>query len=408
MKIDWNSRRVRRTITFALLATAFFVVVPSLFKTHSFNAIVNARYISIHSPIEGQVNSFELQPGDSVHKDQKLATVKNIRLNESFIKELEVNRNGLKERILGFDLRIKELTALKEDLEHRNQLTLHYEKIRVDEQLVAARADLEATRQMLAERVVLKNRLEPLAKERVIKLTDYDTVVYQVREYENRILSLEATVRRIEAEKQAVEKGIYLGQGRNDVPYTQQKLDETRIQLSDVESQKLEQQRRIDEITKQIVDEETRLKLNREVVLSSPLNGIVWKKFFVNSSEVVIGSEVAQVVDCSKLFVDAEVDEKSLKNFNLGQPVEYRLYGSNDWKQGTITGKTGSGNTLEDRTLAAQLATKKDSAKITIRINPSDLASSSADFCHIGRKVEVSIDRSASIPVWISRLTSLF
>lgn len=408
MKIDWNSRKVRRIATLSLLSVAFFVVVPSVFKTHSFNAIVNTRYVSIHSPIEGQINNFYLQPGDSVHLNQELAKIKNVRLNESFIKELKVNRNSLIERIRGLDLRLKELNELKEDLDGRNNLTLQYEKIRVDEQLTTAKSELQAVRQMLQEKISLKERLEPLAKERLIKLTDYDTVVFQVREYENRVAALEATVRRIEAERKAIDHGIYLGQGRNDVPYTQQRLDETRVQISTVESEKLEQQRRIDEIEKQIQDEEDRLILNREVVLASPLDGIIWKKFFVDGSEVVIGSEVAQVIDCKKLFIDAEVDEKDLKRFDLGKQVEYRLYGSNEWKNGTLIGKSGSGNTLEDRTLAAQLAIKKDSAKITIKINPNDLQSTPGDFCHIGRKVEISMNRDVSVPVWISRLTSLF
>lgn len=407
-KINFNSRTSRRVTAAIIFLAAVIVIVPSVFRQQSFNAIINTRFIPIHTPIEGVISSFTLKPGDYVENHQLMAVVKNIRLNESFIRELRVERNSLQERVEGFNSHILELETLKTELEQRQSEMLDYERERVSLQLKQAQSELDALRQVLQEKIELEKRLAPLAAERLIKLTDFDSVRFSVTEYRNRVLALESSVQRIQTEQSALNHNVHLGQGRNDVPYTQQRIDEVRVILSDYRARKVEQEKRILEIDRQISDEENRLKLNREVDLRSPLNGIVWKKFFADGSEVVIGSEVAQVIDCSQLFIDAEFNERTLDKIKLGQEIQYRLIGSKTWHDGTLISKSGSGNTLQDRTLAAQLQVEKDSARLIVKINPDDLPNNSGDFCHVGRKVEISLPRVWTQAVWITRITSLF
>jgi multidrug resistance efflux pump len=408
MKINWNSKTSRRTVSVFIVIMVAFVVIPGAVMEQSFNAIINSRIVAIHSPIEGVVVNFDKQPGEAVTQDKTLLTINNRRLNESFIKELRVEQNSLKERVHGFESHIDELEKLMLDLQQRQSEMIKFEVTRVEQQLKEAESEIRATQELLEERKRYLNRIAPLAKQGIVPMVEFDKVTFSIKEYEHRIVGLEATAERVRTEKNALERGIHLGQGRNDVPYTQQRMDEVRMNLSDYRARKIEQIRRIEEIDQQIADEERRLQLNRSVDIKSPLDGILWKKFFTNGSEISIGSELAQVVDCNTMFIDSEYSESKLNYVNLGQEVKYRLYGDKIWHRGIVINKSGSGNQLSDRTLAAQLNLKKDSARLTIKINPTDIHKTSEDFCQIGRRVEVVTPRKIFNFSWINRITGLF
>lgn len=408
MNINWNSKIIRRSTAIVLFLAAAIVFIPGIFKTQSFNAIINSNFIAIYAPIEGRIENFELIPGDPVESNEIFVTINNKRINESFLKELIVEKNSLTERVSAFSRHISELEKLKIELEKRQEKLHSFEKDRVTSQLNQAIAELQAIKYILNERKTTASRLGPLAKDGYVKNSEYENAKFSVLEYENRVIAQENEINRIKVEQSALENYVYLGQGRNDVPYTQQRLDEIIMNISDYQTRKQEQKRRIAEINDQILLEEERLRLNRKVDLSSPIKGVLWKKFYVNGGEVQIGSEIAQFLDCSRLFVDAEINESSLEKIKIGQEIKYRLYGSGKWNTGTLTRKYGNGNNLFDRTLAAQLRVSKDSARVIIEINPDDLSSLRGDLCHVGRKAEIIMSRQWTQSFLLSRLIGIF
>jgi multidrug resistance efflux pump len=402
--INWNSKITRRLFALLILAVAALVIVPALFVEQSFNAIINGRTISLHSPVEGTLNLFNKEVGDPVRKYEAIVAINNIRLNASFRKELEVERNTLQDRVLGFDKHIAELRRIRGDLSTRLSNTKDYENRRIDKQILEQEYELAAQHNVLANYQRLHEIQSRFIKSGSISTIEYENTVTNVAAAKNRIQSLEQRIGALKIEKQALANGVFLGQGRNDVPYNQQKIDELDVQISDYASRKIESQRRIKEITDQIMQEDGRLTLNRTVDITSPVDGIIWKKYHHNLSEVQIGSEVLQIVDCSRLFLEVEVNENSLSKIDLGTQVKYRIRNSDNWLMGKITSKSGSGRILQDNTLAAELLLERTQAKIIVTINPGDLEQDNRNFCHIGRKVEVIIPRDWVSGVWWSRL----
>jgi hypothetical protein len=73
---------------------------------------------------------------------------------------------------------------------------------------------------------------------------------------------------------------------------------------------------------------------------------------------------------------------------------------------GSIEAATGSGNNLQDVTLAAQLHREKKDARIFVKIQASDLDKPQQNLCYLGRQVDVKVHRQWRPSVWLSRLSS--
>lgn len=408
VKFNWNARSIRRILAGLILFVSVIVIVPSLFVDQSFNAIINGRVISIHTPVEGTVSHFNKEVGDPIKARDYVALIKNIRLNSGFRKELEVEMNSLTERVRGMNIHLAEVRSLRNKLKEKLNNTKNFEGSRLEQQILEQQFELAAQKNILSNLELLYRKQEILTKSGSVSTMDFENTKHAILAAKNRILSLESRIAAFNVEKQALAKDVYLGEGRNDVPYTQQKIDELTVVISDLSSRKLEHERRIKEIQSQIFSEDDRLTLNRTAELISPVNGLIWKKLFPDGSEVVIGTEVAQVVDCHRLFLEVEVNENSLPKIELGSTVQYRLRNTDKWLEGKVTGKSGSGRTLTDTSLAAELFLERTQAKLIVGINYADLENDQRNYCHIGRKVEVTLPRAWTTGIWITRFKGIF
>lgn len=408
MIINWNARLIRRSLAAIIVFVAIIVIVPSLFVEQSFNAIINARTISIHTPVEGTVSYFKKEVGDPVKAKEYVALIKNIRLNASFRRELEVEKNSLEDRVRGINQHLAELRGLRNQLNEKLQNTKSFENSRVDKQIQEQEYELAAQRNILAGLELLFAKQTYLTRSGSVSTTEYENTKHAVMASKNRISALESRIGALKIEKQALAKDVFLGEGRNDVPYTQQKIDELTVTISTVSNGKLEHERRIKEIQQQMFSEDDRLTLNRTAELISPVNGLIWKKMFPDGSEVTIGTEIAQVVDCGRLFLEVEVNENSLGKIEMGTEVKYRLRNTEKWLTGKIMGKSGSGRTLTDTSLAAELFLERTQAKIMVQVKPEELDPDPRNYCHIGRKVEVTMPRTWTTGIWITRFWGLF
>ncbi len=396
----------KRAMGLGILLIAAIVLVPALASFQSVNAIVNTHYVTIKSPIEGAMVGFSKMPGQPIEQGEQLVRVINARFKESAVNEMEVNQKTRAERSLGLQQHLKNLQQLQKELQTRVAVHRTHEFLRLKEQLAQAESEKKAQESLIREQQLITQRNALLAKENFISSTQNEATQYALEVAQSRLDIFQARIRLLETEKQAVQRFFYLGAGRNDVPYTQQRLDDLRLKITEVTARLRENEQRSSDIQLQIDKEQDNMTVSREVLLNAPNKGVLWRKFGSNGTEVVIGTDLAHVITCDHLFLDVAVPESWLESFQIGNPAQYRLIGSPKWLTGHIHAATGSGNSLQDTTLVAQLQREKKDARIFVNINASDLEKPQANLCFAGRKVDVKVPREWRPSVWLSRTSS--
>ncbi|MFN5096774.1 MAG: HlyD family secretion protein [Limnohabitans sp.] len=397
---------IKRLLGLGVLLIAFVVIVPAMANFQSVNAIVNTHYVVVKSPIEGTLDGFSIMPGQPIEQGAELVRINNTRFKESAVNEMAVEQKTLAERSLGLQQHLKNLQQLQKELQNRVSVHRNHEFLRLEEQLAQAKAEKKAQESLIREQQLLAQRNALLLKENFISQAQSEAAHYALEVTQSRLDIFQARIRLLETEKQAIQRFVYLGEGRNDVPYTQQRLDDVRLQITEVAARLRENEQRSADIQWQISKERDNMAVSREVLLQSPSKGVLWRKFGSNGTEVLIGTDLAHVITCENLFLDVAVPESSLESFQIGQPVQYRLIGTTQWLTGHIQAVTGSGNNLQDVTLVAQLQREKKDARIFVKIESSDLNKPQENLCFAGRKVDVKVPREWRPSVWLSRVSS--
>lgn len=393
----------RRGIGVLILLTALVAVVPAVFSQQSGNAIVNVPVLSVHSPISGTVYDFNATAGQQVTPETRLGRVLSLRAREGLENELQ----SLQERLKGLQSQHSEWLRLQRMLEQRAKRHAEHELARLDEQFAEVASQVKAQQAQVRQDTETLARQERLAQANFISPLQIDAARNALLVSQSRLEAVHAREKMLRIEGRAVQDRVYLGEGRNDVPYSQQKLEDLLIQQAELQTRLRETQSRVNQIQAQLAQGGDSQQALQEAPIHSPVQGQLWRKFSANGSEVIAGVELAQVIHCRDAFVDVAVSENQLSQLLPGTAVQYRLLGDSTWRQGHVRATSGSGNTGTDLTLAAQLRREHREGRVLVNIQPEDLPQPEAHLCYAGRVVDVKIPRGWNPQAMFSRLTAL-
>lgn len=408
MSLNFNGKLFRRLLGFLILLAIIFVVGPALMNLQSGNAVLNARTIAVSSPIEGVITDIYRPVGSAIQQGQPLLRLSNPRINEGVLNELIVEQQTLVQRFEGLQRQADQLEALKKTLSDRRDTHMQHDSTRLEYQIAEAKAQALAQRNQTEELGLILERNRKLVKENFISIVEYDRSRYAHKVAQQQFEALEARIRSLETELAAIKEGVYLGEGRNDVPYTQQKIEEINIQVIDLLTRRTETRIRIESIDKQIEAEKSLLQKFREATIQSVVSGLVWRQYFSVGSEVAGNTKLAELINCDQLFVEAVIPDSALASLQVGSKVRYRLLGSADWLEGEVFQLMGSGDKSVDMTLAAKQETSKNEGRIFVRVSHDSLPNLYENQCYVGRRVDVTLKRQWNPKVALTRLTNLF
>lgn len=159
-----------------------------------------------------------------------------------------------------------------------------------------------------------------------------------------------------------------------------------------------EHNHRADAIRQQIHAEIERLSKRQAFEISSPINGIIWRRLTKPGSEVVIGTEIAEIASCERAFLDVVVDEEKLSKIKVGQKAKAKFVGGDRYWTATVRSMRGAGAVTEDRLLAAKPQDRgPQESQVILDFDPIKLAASRHNFCLIGRSVELIFENNGAI-----------
>ena len=106
--------------------------------------------------------------------------------------------------------------------------------------------------------------------------------------------------------------------------------------------------RKQETLAAELATEQKRLAARSTASLAAPIDGNLWTVHAASGEYVRKGQELFTVLDCSTLVVTASVSERDYNEMRLGDPVRFRVSGSNREYSGTITklGLTSTGRSF--------------------------------------------------------------
>jgi multidrug resistance efflux pump len=399
-------RRIRIGLGAGLLAVSGWLILswllsPSIWNITSSQAVVNARIMMLHSPIEGTIATPPPAVGKAVGAESYLVESNNPLVDNSRREQLKTETASLDERVAALKKQHELLEELKSKLAESARRYQEATIRRLEKQVEEAKSMTSAADAFLQQRKYKNEQLSKLYRERKgISQAEVVTARLAAEAAQNKADQAHLTVRRLADEVESIRKGNYIGpgDGRNDVPYSMQRIHEIAIRQQDIQAKNQEFAARGAQVQKQLRIEDKRVERQSCCRLKAPIDGIVWRRPLANGSTVTRQTLVLELLDASDIFVDALISERHFGDVHPGDKVVIKLIGSHAEVVATVRDVLGKVALTNDLTLAAEVP-KLGKHEIHVIVTFDDGPPRSDNFhpYHIGQPVEVRFTSSANI-----------
>ena len=386
-------RVVRLCLALGVASVAGTLAWKNYSKVNSRQAFVNAEIVDVGSPIAGNLQLKDIQPGQWLAAGTAIGRVENLLQASA----LELKQQELKSKI---QLSQQQLVSVKEQIAERRQLLSKFtredqeqqklEVVLAQQQVEEAQSQLEQTKFEAETAYLDANRTVKLVREGAVTKDSTEKAVSKSNQALAAVKSAQARVTQAAQRLEAAKAGLQL-EGSRTLSYSEIRLRELQTEIPDLQRQATDLLLQAQTMKSELLKMIQQLKLNKLVVITAPTTGAVWSVNAKAGEYITATTPILKVLNCQNRWLDAFFSEESTRDLFPGMPAQVRLLGSDSQVlKGTIEAiRGGSGRVSTGQDIAVP---PPESARrqVTVRVKVEwPETPSSVQFCNVGRSAEV-------------------
>lgn len=326
-------RYSRLLIGLALIFVALWVIVGEQMSGVSANAVVNAPLSTLRTPVAGQITLQDRPLGSAVRRQEELATVVDPLVDSIRVNDLSMEHAIVTAEVTAVAAKIAALDPQIETLSARRDA---FEAGRVAE--IGARLSHARERLQLLQdgRIAEAPEAGVLDQDQATEANDPRQISVAVNLAQERVAVLQI-------ELGAAETGVFLGDGYNDAPYSEQRRTELVAERDRLVADLALSEARLAAVSARLEQERLRVNLLSGAALQATANGQLWEVLAADGETVQRGQDVLRLADCDRAIVTLSVSENVYNRLKIGDGAAFRLSGDGRNFDGTIIRMAGSG-----------------------------------------------------------------
>jgi multidrug resistance efflux pump len=395
-RLAWLTLLKRATLL-GLLALGAMVFLANAAYVTSDNAVVTAHVVSLRSPIEGIVQTRIGTVGAPVAAGVRLAEVVNPLADERPVADLRLTVARLTADLTAMRQLRGQMVAILAELSDR--VARHREAKRRQLAFDAGRAERDRSAKADALRQLVRDMDRKVALTGTVSTSDIEQATTAVRVAAEQLASLDQQAGAAAAAEQAAAQGVLVeANGGNDVAYSEQRADEVRLRLADLDRSIAAAEADLAQASGRMQVEAAAYDRHRTAILTVPSTGMIWRLGAGAGERVAPGDILAQTVDCGAAYLAVDVAQDRVADIDLTAPATFQLAGEHQDRSGRITAIMGtpaiSGDTA---TAVAPAAGTRPVVSVVIAVPPSP---NELGACLVGRTARVRLQ--ATRAGWLS------
>lgn len=394
-----RNRVVRISVATVIIAVSAWAFSPYLSSRVASSAFVNAELVRVSSPFAGRLTEDLPRRGDYIAVPRSVMLVQAIAPDQRHLFDLREQEATAKERAALAGAQLNEIYGSDDVLKDRAVLYQTGMVERLSAELAEANAESKGCAAEAQQRRSVGERMDELVRRGTASEIRSAEARATQEATSTRCDMADARVKRLSAEVEAARKGIFLRDGANDAPYSQQQRDRLLLRRQELQAVLLNENSKAQQLGHALEAETQRLTKANSFDFSLPAGYVVWSIAASPGSTVIEGQSVMDLADCRHRFVAVELPERAFELTKAGDRADVRLVGSDAWIAGVVRQVRGSAANPDDRLLAARVP-KPSSGSITVEVDlPADawIDNHAGDFCSIGRLAEVRFPRTGKV-----------
>lgn len=345
-------RILRLLLAGLVIVAAGFVIVGEQLSGASADAVINARLSTVRAPTAGRLTLQHRLLGSSVAEGEQLGSiddplVDNIHLND-MIREKAFTTAEI-ERLSSV------IAALEQAINDLKARSIRYQEQRIlqlEAELRALTSEIGAAEARGDEAQAAFQRSKQLTDRGLETSSSFERIRATQRVATQDLESARQRAAVVEIELRAARNGTFLGDGYNDAPYSEQRISELTLDLSENQALLNAEKAKAKALDNRITVERLRVNRLASSKLVSNVNGTVWEVLTANGESVERGEPLMRLVNCTSTIVTLSVAESVYNRLKIGNLAKFRVSNDNKVLAGTITRLAGSGAETIYRNLA--------------------------------------------------------
>jgi multidrug resistance efflux pump len=390
-----RNRRTRLLLALTLIAVSAWAFFPHVAYRIAPTAFVNAELVRVAAPMAGRLSKDLPRKGDIIDRTITVNLTETLSPDRRHFLDLEQQRTVAKGRADLAKRQLAEVAKLDGELETRTNSYQSGMIERIGQEIVEAEAERTGCLSEVHQRRDVGSRMEQLVKSGYASPIRTAEAFATQEANATRCEMANAKIERFKIERNSAQTGVFLRDGANDVPYSQQQRDRLVLRRQELETEMQQQLSRAVQLASEVVEERNRLDQTGHSDLLLHADHVVWSVSASPGSTVTEGQAILDLADCAHRFVVVDLPEREFEQVKAGDTAAVRLIGSDDWKQGKIRQVLGSAARTDDRLLAAQIARPiSSSIAVEVELLQDESEAERNSFCNIGRMAEVRFQRT--------------
>jgi multidrug resistance efflux pump len=350
-----RSWRVRVSLAATLLVFSGWAFFPHIAYRIAPVAFVNAELMRVTAPIPGRLAQDLPRKGDTIDRSMTVNLIDTLSPDRRHLLDLEQQVAVAKGRAELAKRQLDEIALVDRELPVRTNNYQNGMVERLGKEIVEAEAEKAGCLAEVSQRRDIGARMGELVKSGYASQIRSAEASATQEANAARCEMTDARIQRLKVELAAAQRRVFLRDGANDVPYSQQQRDRLVLRRQDLETEMLQQRSRALQIETEIQEERGRLVRISHSDLVLPANHVVWSVSASPGSSVTEGQTILDLADCAHRFVVVELPEREFERVKAGDLPSVRLIGGDDWRQGKVRQVLGLAARTDDRLLAAQI-----------------------------------------------------
>jgi multidrug resistance efflux pump len=319
-------RRSKTALGLGIVAVLGFTPLQSLLQTSSFEAVVNARMITLRAPIDGEVQAGPqaLDFGASMERGDVLFRIINSRADRSRVDNLARQIEQLKDERPGIAARLANARMLLEDLTEQTRLFAEARILQLEARQDELRAEVAAAQAKNEEAKTSLDRFATLAGKGWLPRAQLNQAQRDGMVAEKLEAAAQKRLEAVGVELTAAQRGVFVGIGNSDRPRYMRRADQLEQQVGNLADTLAERDQRMIRLTDQLAEEKARYAVLAAADIVAPDKGSVWEVLTAPEEQVHRGQDLLRVLDCGGAVVTAVVSEAVYNRLQVGSPARFQ------------------------------------------------------------------------------------
>ena len=395
-----SGRAVRRFFKIAagLAIVAVFGWLPlkAIWQTSSVEAVVNARIVTLRSPIDGTVTTKTGYPTglSGVSEGDVILHVVNARGDRTRLDDLRRQMSRLENQRPSLAAKLATAEAAQQDLARQAGQFRDGRILQLEARIAEIQSAIEAAAARREDAVAAVERASSLAKTGTVSTVELARLTREQSVAQQTEVGARRRLDAAKVELTAVRSGTYLGDSYNDRPSSAQREEEMRQRAADLRADLTHTDAEIEWLTHEIAVEQLHYISRSEADIKAPVAGRIWEMMTSPGEDVRGGQALLKVLDCAGAVVTANVTESVYNRLKLGEAASFEPNDGSPALRGEIVNLTGASGAPANLAINPD-ALNKEPYRVTVSVPASE---ATAKDCAVGRTGRVVFNEAAAKP----------